>query len=90
VLSKVSEQQVVKKILLAPLMFIPFYAAPWVIGGLGLLLSGQVVGLGVMVMWVALLPYLLIACYAISGLTVAFYTTVFFMRFNTRQVTRVL
>lgn len=84
-----SEQQVVKKILLAPLMFI-FYAAPWVIGGLGLLLSGQVVGLGVMVMWVALLPYLLIACYAISGLTVAFYTTVFFMRFNTRQVTRVL
>lgn len=90
VLSKLTEQQVVKKILLAPLMFIPFYAAPWVIGGLGLLLTGRLVGLGVMVMWVALLPYLLIAGYVIAGLTAALYTTFFFMRFNTRQVTRVL
>nr|WP_306660429.1 hypothetical protein [Pseudomonas nunensis] len=74
-LSKVAEQQVLKKILCAPLTFIPFYAAPWVIGGLGLLLFGQLAGLGLMVMWVAMLPYLLVAGYVISVLTAALYWT---------------
>ncbi|PKH23096.1 hypothetical protein BI292_14525 [Pseudomonas sp. 43NM1] len=76
-LSGISEQQIVKKIWCAPLMFIPFYAAPWVIGGLGFLLFGHLAGLGMMVMWVVFLPYLLVAGYVISGLTVAFYRTVF-------------
>lgn len=74
-LSRTTEQQIVKKIWCAPLMFIPFYAAPWVIGGLGLLLFGQLSGLGMMVMWVAFLPYLLGVGYVISGLTVALYRT---------------
>lgn len=74
-LSRTTEQQIVKKIWCAPLMFIPFYAAPWVISGLGLLLFGQLSGLGMMVMWVAFLPYLLVVGYVISGLTVALYRT---------------
>ena len=76
-LSKITEQQILKKIWCAPLTFIPFYAAPWLIGGLVFLLFGQVAGFGLMVMWVALLPYLLIAGYVVCGLTVALYRTVF-------------
>ncbi|MBK5414124.1 hypothetical protein [Pseudomonas sp. TH31] len=53
----------------------PFYATPWVIGGLGLLLFGQLSGLVMMVAWVAFLPYLLVVGYVISGLTVALYRT---------------
>lgn len=44
-------------------------------GGLGFLLFGQLAGLGLMVMWVALLPYLLVAGYVVAGLTVALYRT---------------
>lgn len=74
-LSRTTEQQIVKKIWCAPLIFIPFYATPWVIGGLGLLLFGQLSGLVMMVAWVAFLPYLLVVGYVISGLTVALYRT---------------
>lgn len=76
-LSRTTEQQIVKKIWCAPLMFIPFYAAPWVIGGLGFLLFGHLAGLGMIVMWVVFLPYLLVVGYIISGLTVALYRTFF-------------
>ncbi|MHC8397710.1 hypothetical protein ACYZT8_29330 [Pseudomonas sp. LB3P93] len=76
-LSRATEQQIVKKIWCAPLMFIPFYAVPWMIGGLGLLLFGQLGGLVMMVVWVVFLPYLLISGYVISGLTVALYRTFF-------------
>ncbi|WP_223490247.1 hypothetical protein [Pseudomonas sp. A-RE-19] len=76
-LSRTTEEQIVKKIWRAPLMFIPFYATPWVVGGLGFLLFGQLAGLGLMVMWVALLPYLLVAGYVVAGLSVALYRTFF-------------
>jgi hypothetical protein len=74
-LSQVTEHQIVKKIWLAPLTFIPFYAAPWVIGGLGLVLFGELSGLVMTVAWVVFLPYLLVVGYVISGLTVALYRT---------------
>lgn len=66
-----------EKIRCAPLTFIPFYAAPWLIGSLMLLLFGQLDGFGLMVMWVALLPYLFLAGYVVSSLTVVHYRTVF-------------
>jgi hypothetical protein len=47
------------------------------IGSLVFLLFGQLAGFGLMVMWVALLPYRIIFGYVFSGLTVALYRTVF-------------
>ncbi|MEB0225340.1 hypothetical protein [Pseudomonas sp. 10S4] len=76
-LSTLTERQILKKIWYAPLTFIPFYAAPWLIGGLALLLLGNLGAFSMMVGWLAFLPYLLIAGYVVSGLTVALYRTVF-------------
>lgn len=73
----VTERQILKKIWYAPLTFIPFYAAPWLIAGLALLLLGNLGAFAMMVGWLAFLPYLLIAGYVIAGLTVALYRTVF-------------
>ncbi len=70
-----SEQQILKKIWYAPLMFIPFYAVPWVIFGVALVLLGNLAGFPLMFGWLAFLPYLLIAGYVVSGLTVALYRT---------------
>ncbi|WP_347902755.1 hypothetical protein [Pseudomonas purpurea] len=70
-----TEKQVLRSVWLAPLLFIPFYAGAWVLYGVVTLLTGDLVGFGMMVMWVVLLPYLLIAGYFISGLTVALYWT---------------
>lgn len=80
-LSGISEQQVLKKIWYAPLTFIPFYAAPWVIYGLTHVFLGSFAGFpmmfGWLAGWLAFLPYLLVAGYVVSGLTVALYRTVF-------------
>ncbi|MGE8149279.1 hypothetical protein ACQKP7_29470 [Pseudomonas frederiksbergensis] len=72
-----TEQQILKSVWRAPLTFIPFYAAPWVICGLAFALMGNLAGFPMMVGWLAFLPYLLIAGYVVSGLTVALYRTVF-------------
>lgn len=77
VLSTLTERQILKRVWYAPLTFIPFYAAPWLIGGLVLVLLGNLGWFPMMVGWLAFLPYLLIAGYVVSGLTVALYRTVF-------------
>lgn len=74
-LSGKTEQQILKRIWFAPLTFIPFYAVPWVIYGLANVLLGDLVGFALMFTWLAFLPYLLIAGYVVSGLTVALYRT---------------
>jgi hypothetical protein len=76
-LSGKTEQQIIKKIWCAPLMFIPFYAVPWVIYGLVNALMGDMAGFAMTLGWLAFLPYLLIAGYVISGVTVALYRTFF-------------
>lgn len=72
-----TEQQILKRVWRAPLTFIPFYAVPWVIYGLAHVLLGSLAGFPMMFGWLAFLPYLLIAGYVVSGLTVALYRTVF-------------
>jgi hypothetical protein len=72
-----TEQQILKSVWRAPLTFIPFYAVPWVIYGLAHVLLGSLAGFSMMVGWLAFLPYLLIAGYVVSGLTVALYRTFF-------------
>ncbi|MEZ0196401.1 hypothetical protein B8W70_03145 [Pseudomonas sp. 1239] len=53
----------------APLWCVPFYALPWVLYGLVYLLTGRIAGLGLMLMWVAFVPYLLGAGYFFVTLT---------------------
>lgn len=72
-----TDQQILKSVWRAPLTFIPFYAVPWVIYGLAHVLLGSLAGFPMMFGWLAFLPYLLIAGYVVSGLTVALYRTVF-------------
>lgn len=72
-----TEQQILKSVWRAPLTFIPFYAVPWVIYGLAHVLLGSLAGFPMMFGWLGFLPYLLIAGYVVSGLTVALYRTVF-------------
>jgi hypothetical protein len=72
-----TEQQILKSVWRAPLTFIPFYAVTWVIYGLAHVLLGSLAGFPMMFGWLAFLPYLLIAGYVVSGLTVALYRTVF-------------
>ncbi|QEI04410.1 hypothetical protein FXN63_00080 [Pigmentiphaga aceris] len=60
----------------APVMFVPFYAAPWLLYGLGGLLSGRSSGVGMMFMWLAYLPYVLGLGYMFSGFTVLGYKTI--------------
>lgn len=76
-LSGKPEQQILKRIWRAPLMFIPFYAVPWVLYGLANVLTGDFAGVAMMFGWLVFLPYLLIAGYVVSGLTVALYRTLF-------------
>ncbi|MHC8364354.1 hypothetical protein ACYZT9_00355 [Pseudomonas sp. ZT5P21] len=77
VMSGKTEQQILKSVWRAPLTFIPFYAAPWVIYGLGHVFLGSFAGFPMMFGWLAFLPYLLIAGYVVAGLTVALYRTFF-------------
>lgn len=72
-----TEQQILRSVWRAPLTFIPFYAAPWVIYGLANVFLGSFAGFPMMFGWLAFLPYLLIAGYVVSGVTVALYRTVF-------------
>ncbi|MBD9613363.1 hypothetical protein IB245_17855 [Pseudomonas sp. PDM02] len=72
-----TEQQILRSVWRAPLTFIPFYAAPWVIYGMAHVFLGSFAGFPMMFGWLAFLPYLLIAGYVISGVTVALYRTVF-------------
>ncbi len=72
-----TEQQILKSVWRAPLTFIPFYAAPWVIYGLAHVLLGRLAAFPMMFGWLAFLPYLLIAGYVVAGLTVALYRTFF-------------
>jgi len=75
---------------LAPLTFIPFYAAPWVISGLGLLLfggTGRVRSDGGVGGFFALPAGRRLRDFRSDGRALQ---DSFFMRFNTRQVTRVL
>ncbi len=76
-LSKATEQQILKKIWFAPLRFIPFYAAPWVFSGLALLILGKGSGLPMMFGWLAFLPYMLVVGYALAALTLGLYKTIF-------------
>ncbi|KJZ66017.1 hypothetical protein VD17_11240 [Pseudomonas fluorescens] len=75
VLKGKTEQQILRSVWRAPLTFIPFYAAPWVIYGLAHVFLGSLAGFPMMFGWLAFLPYLLIAGYVVAGLTVALYRT---------------
>ena len=68
-----SEPEVLRLAWWAPLMFVPFYAVPWVLYGLAYLATGRVAGLGIMLSWLAYLPYVLVVAYLFSGASVLGY-----------------
>ncbi|MBU6956148.1 hypothetical protein KRR23_00095 [Pseudomonas sp. CVAP len=76
VIDKKSERDVVRLAWWAPVIFIPFYGAPWILYGLLYLLSGSVSGLGLMVMWLAYTPYILVVGYFFSIVVIAFYKAI--------------
>ncbi|AZD11367.1 hypothetical protein C4K26_6009 [Pseudomonas chlororaphis] len=72
-----SEQQILARVWLGPLWFIPFYAVPWMLFQLGKMLSGAASDVAVMFGWLVFIPCVLIVGYVVSGLTVALYRTVY-------------
>ncbi|WP_283189453.1 hypothetical protein [Pseudomonas sp. PMCC200344] len=72
-----NEQQILNRIWLGPLVFIPFYAAPWMLFRVAKWFSGHPSGGAMIFEWVAYVPTLLVVGYVVSGLTVALYRTVF-------------
>ncbi|POA34909.1 MULTISPECIES: hypothetical protein [unclassified Pseudomonas] len=70
-----SEQRILNRIWLGPWVFIPFYAAPWMIFGLAKMLCGSSSNIALMFGWVVFIPYVLIVGYVVAGLTIAVYRT---------------
>jgi hypothetical protein len=59
VISTKTEAEIIRLAWWAPLIFIPFYGAPWVLYGVGCLLAGRSAGFGMIFMWLAYIPYFL-------------------------------
>ncbi len=72
-----SEQQILARVWLGPLVFLPFYAVPWMLFQLGKMLSGAASDVAMMFGWLVFIPCVLIVGYVVSGLTVALYRTVY-------------
>lgn len=73
VINRKTEQEVVRLAWWAPVIFIPFYGVPWFLYGVAYLVSGRVAGLGLMILWLAYIPYLLVAGYFCSIVTIVIY-----------------
>lgn len=72
-----TEQQLLKRVWLGPLVLSPFYLFAWVPYGLAKMFGGDSDGVSTMFIGLNFLPFLLIAGYVVAGLTVALYRTVF-------------
>ncbi|KOY02041.1 hypothetical protein AM274_12735 [Pseudomonas nunensis] len=72
-----TEQQLLKRVWLGPLVLSPFYLFAWVPYGLVQMIGGASDGVATMFIGLNFLPFLLIAGYVVAGLTVALYRTVF-------------
>jgi len=60
VISKRTESEVLRLTKWAPVIFIPFYGIPWIIYGVGCLMFGRLAGLGMIFLWLAYTPYVLV------------------------------
>lgn len=60
VISKKTEAEVLRLTKWAPVIFIPFYGIPWIIYGAGCLMFGRLAGLGMIFLWLAYTPYVLV------------------------------
>lgn len=69
-ISMKSEPDIIRLAWWAPVIFIPFYGVPWIVYGLLYLLGGSISGLGLMVVWLAYTPYILIAGYFFSAVSI--------------------
>ncbi|MBV4472775.1 hypothetical protein [Pseudomonas botevensis] len=70
VISNRTKSEVIRLAWWAPVLFIPFYGAPWVLYGAGCLVAGRSAGLGMMFMWLAYIPYFLFFGVLLSAIAV--------------------
>ncbi|WMI99844.1 hypothetical protein RBU55_30670 [Pseudomonas chlororaphis subsp. aurantiaca] len=63
VINRKTAREVTRLAWWAPVIFIPFYGVPWLLYGLANLLLGKTSGLGMMFLWLAYVPYVLVAGY---------------------------
>lgn len=60
IIAKKNEPEVVRLVKWAPIIFVPFYGIPWVLYGIGCLVFGRLAGLGMLFLWLAYIPYVLV------------------------------
>lgn len=65
-IKKKSETTIARLIWWAPIIFIPFYGVPWVIYGLAHVVMGDISGIAMALLWVALSPYIVVVGYIFS------------------------
>ena len=70
IISKKNESEILRLTWWAPVVFIPFYGAPWILYGVVNLISGRLAGLGMMFFWLAYTPYVLVFGLLASTITV--------------------
>ncbi|MEE4083519.1 MULTISPECIES: hypothetical protein [Pseudomonas syringae group] len=68
VIPKKSESEVLRLAWWSPVIFVPFYGLPWILYGVVCLLFGRLAGLGMMFMWLAYVPYVLV-CGVLMSIT---------------------
>ncbi|MWV14843.1 hypothetical protein F3I16_02190 [Pseudomonas sp. L-22-4S-12] len=64
-----SEPEIIRRIWLAPLIFIPIYGTPWIVYGLFNLVIGNTSGVGMLFLWISFVPYILVVGYCVSTIT---------------------
>lgn len=72
-ISKKNELEVLRLARWAPVIFIPFYGVPWVLYGVGCLIFGRLAGLGMIFLWLAYTPYVLVVGVLFSFVTIVLF-----------------
>lgn len=76
VIAKKTELEVLRLARWAPVIFIPFYGVPWILYGVGCLIFGRLAGLGMMFLWLAYTPYVLVVGVFFSVVTIFLFKVV--------------
>ena len=76
-INKNPEAYIAKLIWWAPIIFIPFYGVPWMVYGLFHILMGDMSGIAMALLWVALSPYIVVVGYTFSAATFVIYKLFF-------------
>jgi hypothetical protein len=76
-INKKAEADIAKLIWWAPIIFIPFYGVPWVIYGLAHIVTGDISGIAMALLWITFSPYIIVVGYTFSIITFVIYKLFF-------------